>query len=409
MSGVLGASTHLTLNDLLRWEDKKIPNPATNRFVLVRDCVQTPGDFIIIHSLVHMLKAGGAVCFVGVLHPLEHYVVIARKMGVNLIAFQQAKKFVFIDCMKKRMHQLQQEQEKQDKQEKEGGEEKVTSTLSSEQESEEAMRSLFLDIQRAIQTCSESMRLPLQVDGENGGVGSVNVATIGLNVPVDASAGVRPTEESKGMAVILDDLSTLAHMHGVRDTLMTQFVTYCKQLCCGSTDALSSLSSPSSSSSFSLSSSGSLVGLLHGDVHGGTYGWMEESMKPHANDHTGGLLSIGPQSGGNGLCGALSHLADTLLTCRALPTGYSTDVDGQIIVVKRKPPVWMASGPPTAGAGHMQEGRGQQQMGGEDSDSSSSNSTSSVKWPGYGGGATTLPKIFHYKCRDSGVNIFPRG
>lgn len=74
------------------------------RFLLVEDCVETSGAFVLHHLLKHALPGPGsstaAVIFVAVARPFSHYDRILRKLGCNLSAQRDSGKLHFFDELK---------------------------------------------------------------------------------------------------------------------------------------------------------------------------------------------------------------------------------------------------------------------------------------------------------------------
>ncbi|KAG9453791.1 hypothetical protein H6P81_006695 [Aristolochia fimbriata] len=77
---------------------------SNGRIILVEDCVEANGAFILHHIVKHVFATcngePGIVLFVALAQPFSHYERILRKLGCNLIAHMEKKKFVFFDMLK---------------------------------------------------------------------------------------------------------------------------------------------------------------------------------------------------------------------------------------------------------------------------------------------------------------------
>ncbi|XP_020588321.1 elongator complex protein 6 [Phalaenopsis equestris] len=75
---------------------------ARGRVVLVEDCVETSGAFVLHHLVKRALSPehGGSVLFLALSHPFSHYDRILRKQGCNLSMHRQQNRFHFIDLLK---------------------------------------------------------------------------------------------------------------------------------------------------------------------------------------------------------------------------------------------------------------------------------------------------------------------
>lgn len=72
------------------------------RVLLIKDCVETSGAFVLHHLLKRALSAhtSGAVLFIALAHPFSHYDRILRKQGCNLVAQRENGRFFFFDMLK---------------------------------------------------------------------------------------------------------------------------------------------------------------------------------------------------------------------------------------------------------------------------------------------------------------------
>ncbi|KAK7256221.1 hypothetical protein RIF29_29659 [Crotalaria pallida] len=80
---------------------KDKPLPLCGRFVLVEDCVDTSGAFVLHHIIKRSLTShpSSSVIFLALSHPFSHYDRILRKLGCNLAAPRDNGRFSFIDML----------------------------------------------------------------------------------------------------------------------------------------------------------------------------------------------------------------------------------------------------------------------------------------------------------------------
>ncbi|KAL6545297.1 hypothetical protein OROGR_009171 [Orobanche gracilis] len=71
------------------------------RIVLVEDCVETSGSFVVHHLMKRSLSlhSSDIVFFVSFAHPFPQYDCILRKMGCNLSALRDSKRLLFFDVV----------------------------------------------------------------------------------------------------------------------------------------------------------------------------------------------------------------------------------------------------------------------------------------------------------------------
>ncbi|MCD7468354.1 hypothetical protein HAX54_006431 [Datura stramonium] len=71
------------------------------RVVVVEDCVETSGAFVLHHYLKRSLHpdSSDVVVFIAFAHPFSHYERILRKMGCNLTVQRKNHRFVFLDML----------------------------------------------------------------------------------------------------------------------------------------------------------------------------------------------------------------------------------------------------------------------------------------------------------------------
>ncbi|XP_068644306.1 elongator complex protein 6 [Aristolochia californica] len=78
--------------------------PSNGRIILVEDCVEANGAFILHHIVKRAFAisngAPGMVLFVALAQPFSHYERILRKLGCNLMTQMENKSFVFFDMLK---------------------------------------------------------------------------------------------------------------------------------------------------------------------------------------------------------------------------------------------------------------------------------------------------------------------
>ncbi|KAL0926238.1 hypothetical protein M5K25_002452 [Dendrobium thyrsiflorum] len=75
---------------------------SPGRVVLVEDCVETSGAFVLHHLVKRALSPdrGGTVIFIALSHPFSHYDRILRKLGCNLSMHREHNRFHFVDMLK---------------------------------------------------------------------------------------------------------------------------------------------------------------------------------------------------------------------------------------------------------------------------------------------------------------------
>ncbi|KAL0298637.1 UNVERIFIED_CONTAM: Elongator complex protein 6 [Sesamum radiatum] len=74
---------------------------AGGRMILVEDCVETSGAFVVHHLLKRCLSphSSDVVVFLSFAHPFSHYDRILRKMGCNLSVQRDNKRLMFLDML----------------------------------------------------------------------------------------------------------------------------------------------------------------------------------------------------------------------------------------------------------------------------------------------------------------------
>lgn len=69
------------------------------RVVLVEDCVEAPGAFVLHLLLKRALASGGAAAFVALAQPFSHYDRVLRKMGCNLSLHRRNERLHFFELL----------------------------------------------------------------------------------------------------------------------------------------------------------------------------------------------------------------------------------------------------------------------------------------------------------------------
>ncbi|KAK4430859.1 Elongator complex protein 6 [Sesamum alatum] len=74
---------------------------ADGRMILVEDCVETSGAFVVHHLLKRCLSphSSDVVVFLSFAHPFSHYDRVLRKMGCNLSVQRDNKRLMFLDML----------------------------------------------------------------------------------------------------------------------------------------------------------------------------------------------------------------------------------------------------------------------------------------------------------------------
>ncbi|KAL4575156.1 hypothetical protein LXL04_021998 [Taraxacum kok-saghyz] len=94
------------LDEALGFEDgdSKSRQPREGRVVLLEDCVETSGAFVLHHLIKRFLSpnhssSDSVVIFVAFAQPFSHYDRILRKMGCNLAVQRENKRLIFFDML----------------------------------------------------------------------------------------------------------------------------------------------------------------------------------------------------------------------------------------------------------------------------------------------------------------------
>ncbi|KAK9169061.1 hypothetical protein Syun_001201 [Stephania yunnanensis] len=83
-------------------EDETRVSDCAGRVVLIQDCVETSGAFLLHHLMKRKLsrESSEIVVFVAFAHPFYHYDRILKKLGCNLVTLSQKGRFIFFDMRK---------------------------------------------------------------------------------------------------------------------------------------------------------------------------------------------------------------------------------------------------------------------------------------------------------------------
>ncbi|KAI6676422.1 hypothetical protein NL676_037218 [Syzygium grande] len=80
--------------------------PLLGKLVLVEDCVETGGAFVVHHIIKRFLLwpqppalSNNALILVAFSQPLSHYDRVLRKLGCNLVAQRDNNRFLFFDML----------------------------------------------------------------------------------------------------------------------------------------------------------------------------------------------------------------------------------------------------------------------------------------------------------------------
>ncbi|CAN1257886.1 Elongator complex protein 6 [Linum perenne] len=79
-------------------------HPLAGKVVLVEDCVETSGCFVL-HQLIKRLlttatNSSNVVLFLAFSNPFSHYDRVLRKLGCNLGTHREKGRFIFVDMLK---------------------------------------------------------------------------------------------------------------------------------------------------------------------------------------------------------------------------------------------------------------------------------------------------------------------
>ncbi|CAH2070852.1 unnamed protein product [Thlaspi arvense] len=93
----------LNLLDLALGFDQQLldPSPLSGKVVLIEDCVETSGSFVLHQVMKRVLSTNSsdALIFLAFARPFSHYDRILRKLGCNLAAQKTNNRLVFFDML----------------------------------------------------------------------------------------------------------------------------------------------------------------------------------------------------------------------------------------------------------------------------------------------------------------------
>ncbi|KAE8893309.1 hypothetical protein PF005_g7943 [Phytophthora fragariae] len=82
------------LGDSLTWTPTSAPR---GQLVVLEDCVEAGGGFLVHHFTSLFLQAGHRLCLVASANTPEHYAAVGRKLGVNFAACQSKQQLQVLD------------------------------------------------------------------------------------------------------------------------------------------------------------------------------------------------------------------------------------------------------------------------------------------------------------------------
>ncbi|RIA88228.1 hypothetical protein C1645_775563 [Glomus cerebriforme] len=86
---------YASLDSSLSFSDNNLP--PNKKSILITDTLSASGNFLIHHFIVNQIKSDKHVVLVGFSQIFNHYLIIGRKLGVNLTLASQKGLFSFID------------------------------------------------------------------------------------------------------------------------------------------------------------------------------------------------------------------------------------------------------------------------------------------------------------------------
>ncbi|CAB78132.1 hypothetical protein [Arabidopsis thaliana] len=93
----------LNLLDLALGFDEQlaIPSPLNGKVILIEDCVETSGSFVLHQLMKRVLSSNSsdALIFLAFARPFSHYDRILRKLGCNLATHKSNNRLVFFDML----------------------------------------------------------------------------------------------------------------------------------------------------------------------------------------------------------------------------------------------------------------------------------------------------------------------
>ncbi|WCJ19426.1 elongator protein 6 [Euphorbia peplus] len=90
------------LDDALGLDHLSEQWPLSGKVVVIEDCVETSGSFVLHHLLKRILapNSSNIVIFLAFSNPFSHYDRVLRKLGLNLAAQRDNGRFFFFDMLK---------------------------------------------------------------------------------------------------------------------------------------------------------------------------------------------------------------------------------------------------------------------------------------------------------------------
>lgn len=90
------------LDEALGLKSDTRPSLPPGTVLLIKDCVETSGAFVVHHLLKRALsiQTSGVVLFIALAHPFSHYDRILRKQGCNLVTQRENGRFFVYDMLK---------------------------------------------------------------------------------------------------------------------------------------------------------------------------------------------------------------------------------------------------------------------------------------------------------------------
>ncbi|VFQ63496.1 unnamed protein product [Cuscuta campestris] len=97
----MNASTPNLLEEALAGDESLSSPTRRGRVVVIEDCVETNGGFLLHHFIKRALSptSSDVVVFLALAQPFSHYDRILRKMGCNLGVHRDSKRFIFLDVL----------------------------------------------------------------------------------------------------------------------------------------------------------------------------------------------------------------------------------------------------------------------------------------------------------------------
>uniref|UniRef100_A0A162A7N8 Elongator complex protein 6 n=1 Tax=Daucus carota subsp. sativus TaxID=79200 RepID=A0A162A7N8_DAUCS len=270
--------------------DEAMAETPNNSVVLIEDCVETSGAFVLHHLMKRSLspQSSSLLIFVAFAHPFSHYDRILRKLGCNLVMQKDNKRLLFFDML---MPQRSGEKTSHSRCFSHGYKERRGSRPETpraafhkiqndekkkERNEEEKKRCVYIHI------VSEAATSIYEVAGKTG----LHALYHKIHKAVEMAS---LSESNKHIVIMIDDISVMEiAANGCTDDVL-DFLHYCHTL----TTQFGCL----------------LVVLTHEDIYS-------------VADRATILLQM-------------EYLGDVLVKAEPLPTGLATDVHGQLTVLNK--------------------------------------------------------------------------